>query len=65
MLLSGGTEGLPDVAFYSPAGTTVLKPQLLLAVLNTYVSEKLNEVTIFLLYFLGLPVVLLMKAKFP
>lgn len=64
MLLSGGTEGLPDVTFYPPAGTAVLKPRLL-AVLTTYVSEKLNEVTIFLLYFLGLPVVLLVKAKFP
>lgn len=36
--------------FYSPAGTMVLKSELL-AVLNMYGSGELNEVTIFLPYF--------------
>ncbi|EOA96437.1 hypothetical protein Anapl_10675 [Anas platyrhynchos] len=40
MLLSGGTEGLPDVTFYPPAGTMVLKPRLLAVLTTTSCSSR-------------------------
>lgn len=48
--------------FYSATGTMVLKSELL-AMLNMYGSGELNEVTVFLPYFFGLPVMLPLKGK--